>query len=146
MDYFSNRKSILSFIRYVVIGALVFSIDFGLLNWLLTNHFALTISVTFAYVVGMIFHFTLNRFFNFKNFERTIAKQLRTYLVVAFICWLATIMIIPLAVNVFKMTTFWSRVLAVAFNIPIGFVAHKYFTFGGGIRKTLFVLFNKNMK
>ena len=138
MHYFyTNRKSLLSFLRYLFIGGLVFVIDFGMFRLLLLNQVYRPSAVTIAYLVGVCSHFILNRFFNFRNFERSIGSQLRTYLIVALGCWFVTIIVIEASVRGVGLSPLAAKVFAIAINIPIGFLGHRYLTFGSGIRGTL---------
>lgn len=135
----SKRKSKIakilpSFSRYIFIGGIVFIIDVVTFKLLMTAHLYRPLATTIAAVMAVISHFTLNKFFNFKNFERSTFQQLKTFLVVAVFAWLTTIIIIETGVTWLGLTPLIAKLTAIAINIPLGFLANYYFTFGLGIR------------
>ena len=136
--YFSaNRKLLPSFFRYVCIGGVVFFIDLGMFQLLLLSRVYRPLATTIAYTLAVGSHFTLNKFLNFRNCERSTARQLRTYLVVVVLCWMVTLLVIETGVRGLGLTPLSAKLAAVAINIPTGFLGHRYLTFGSGIRATL---------
>jgi putative flippase GtrA len=128
----SSRDARRQLVTYGAIGIIVAAVDFSLFNLLLGQHAARFIATTFAYVAGVTTHFLLNRFFNFRNFERTIVAQARTYAVVIGFAWLVTLAVVELGVRL-GFAPFPSRIAAAILNFPLGFLSHRYLTFGGGI-------------
>lgn len=125
------------FAIYLTIGSLVFALDAGSFVALMHAHVTLAPAATFSYLIGLCAHFTLNRMVNFRNFERSLQGQFRTYVVVVTFCYLITMVTIEGGVRLFHLTPFAAKVLAVVINIPTGFLAHRYLTFSGGIRAAL---------
>jgi putative flippase GtrA len=132
-----DRKLILSFLRYVCIGGIVFVIGVGTFQLLLLSQLYRPLATTIAYTLAAAVHFTLNKFFNFKNFERSTANQLKTYLVVVVFCWLITLLVVETSVYWLGLSPLWAMILSIIVNIPVGFIGHKYFTFGAGFKPAL---------
>jgi putative flippase GtrA len=126
-----------SFLRYACVGGIVFFIDVGTFQLLILAQLYRPLATTIAYAIAVTSHFTLNKFFNFKNFDRSTWRQLRTYLVVVFFCWAITVIVIETSVSWLGIVPLIAKLMAIAINIPTGFLANRYFTFGVGIRATL---------
>lgn len=126
-----------SLLRYLLIGGIVFVVDVGAFQLLLLFHTYVPLATTLSYGSAVVVHFTLNKFFNFKNFERSTLRQFRTYLLVVAVCWLITVLIIQIGIGRLGLTPLQAKLIAVVLNIPIGFVCHKYLTFGAGVRTRL---------
>ncbi len=124
------------FTRYLIIGSTVFLIDVGSFQLLVREHTLLIVAVVFSYGLGISTHFALNKYWNFRVFERSMARQARTYLVIALAQLPITIAIVEAGVHYAKLPPLDAKILAVVLNVPLSFVAHKYLTFGAGIRQT----------
>ncbi len=124
------------FVRYLIIGSTVFLIDVGSFQLLVREHALLIVAVVISYGLGISTHFALNRYWNFRMFERTMARQARTYLVIALAQLPVTIAIVEAGVHYAKLPPLDAKILAVLLNVPLSFLAHKYLTFGAGIRQT----------
>jgi putative flippase GtrA len=128
----AQRSLLLSFIRYLSIGGIVFCVDMGTFQLLLQTGTYRPFATTIAYILGVTVHFILNKFLNFRSFERSTLRQLRTYLIVVVFCWIATLLIVEVGVK-WGFTPFGAKLVAIALNIPIGYLCHRYLTFGSGI-------------
>jgi len=122
--------------RYVTIGGLVFCIDVGSFAGFLRAGVPLLVTTTLSYCLGIATHFTLNKYVNFRAHDRPVHSQALTYGIVAFVCWLTTLGIVKGAVA-FGAPPLAGKLLAIAFNLPLGFVGHRTFTFGRGIAASL---------
>lgn len=122
------------FVRYVCIGGFVFVLDIGSFQGLIVSGVYRPLATTLSYLLAISTHFTLNRVLNFRNFDRPGSSQLRTYLVVAGFSWVITMIVIEGCVRWVDMLPLHAKILAVAINIPIGFLGHRLFTFGPGLR------------
>jgi putative flippase GtrA len=131
-----SPAAVAQFARYLIIGSTVFLIDVGSFQLLVREHTLLVVAVVISYVLGISTHFALNRYWNFRVFERSMARQARTYLVIALAQLPITIAIVEAGVHYAKLPPLEAKVLAVLINVPLSFVAHKYLTFGAGIRQT----------
>ena len=135
--FHSFRKFLPYFVRYLCIGGLVAIVDIGTLQSFISLHLYRPLAVTIAYALAVVSHFTINKYFNFRNFDRSIARQLRTYLVVVIFCWVVTVVAIEIGVRGLGLSTLQAKLIAVVLNIPTGYLGNYYLTFGSGIRATL---------
>jgi len=120
------------FARYLVIGGTVFCIDVSTFTFCVAHHMFLPLASTTAYFTGTTTHFLLNRYANFRRFDRAIHDQARTFAFIIFVQWLITLALISALVAHGVLPTV-ARVIAIAVNLPLGFVANRYLTFGVGI-------------
>jgi putative flippase GtrA len=118
--------------RYLTIGGIVFCIDVGSFAALLRAGIPLLVTTTISYGLGIGSHFTLNKYVNFRAHDRPVHSQAITYAAVAFVCWLTTLGIVKGAV-LLGAPPLGGKLLAIAFNLPLGFLGHRYLTFGRGI-------------
>ena len=140
MKLFTDRSWPYQLARYLSIGAFVTCVDVGSFALLLRTHLALLAVVTVSYALGVATHFALNKYANFRVHDRPVQHQAATYAVVAFVCWLTTAAIVKGAVAL-GAPPLLGKVCAIAFNVPLGFLGHRYLTFGRGITATLRHLF-----
>ena len=119
-------------IRYVAIGGAVFVISTGSFVFLIQHHVELFLATSISYALDVLSHFTLNRCVNFRNFDRSWQAQARTYGLVVTVQWLLTLGIVALGVGA-GLSPLAAKLVAVATNVPVGFFAHRYLTFGQGI-------------
>jgi putative flippase GtrA len=131
-----SRSGRAQFARYLIIGTTVFVIDVGSFQALLRLRALLTVATALSYLLGISTHFTLNRYWNFRVFERSLGRQARTYFVIALSQLPVTIAIVEAGVHFGRLTPLEAKVLAVVLNVPLSFLAHKHLTFGPGIRST----------
>lgn len=129
----ARKETLHSLIRYLGIGGFVFVLDTAMFQSLLNAGVFRPVATTISYGIAVAVHFTLNKFFSFKSFDRSTASQVRTYLVVVIFSWLMTLVIIEGGVRLLGMPSLWAKILAIVVNIPVGYVCHRYLTFGEGI-------------
>jgi putative flippase GtrA len=127
-------------IRYLVIGALTALVDFATLYLLaVCRHWNTALAAAIAFLVALIIHFTLNKYYNFKSFDRSVRAQLRTYIAVTVVNFLSTIIFIHLFTNYVGIPILWSKAMTVLINMSWGFPAQKFLTFGRGIRASSYL-------
>lgn len=124
-------------LRYLLIGGVVFGIDLGCFTLALRSRLPLPVATSVAYLIGVSTHFTLNRWFNFRNFDRSVASHARTYATVVAVEWVVTVAVVQLAVTIGRCTPIVGRIVAVLVDLPLGYTAHRYVTFAGGIAPLL---------
>ena len=130
---FDSPRSVQQFITYIVIGALAVGVDFGTLAFLLRTHIAVALAVSIAFFASVVVHFTLNKYYNFRNFDRPVHQQARTYLLVATIVWLFTLGWVEFFVRYFGTPVLVAKVLNMPVTVVIGYLATRFLTFGPGI-------------
>ena len=132
-----DRRTQVLFARYLAIGAFVFCVDAGSFQIFVRAGLLLPVATTTSFLLAIAAHFTLNRFLNFRNFERTIVEQARTYVMVAAAALLIQNVAVLVGVYAFHLMPLVAKVVGIAINVPIGFLGHRYLTFGDGIAGTL---------
>ncbi|MGD1067921.1 MAG: GtrA family protein [Vulcanimicrobiaceae bacterium] len=121
---------------YAAIGTTVFALDFGVFQVAIVRGLPALAASTLSYFTGAVAHFTLNKYFNFRSFERALHQQAGTYAVIIAAQWLATLLIVGICVA-HHMPPLLARLVAVLVVLPASFFAHRYLTFGAGILGTL---------
>lgn len=134
--FYSDRAWPFQLARYLSIGGLVTCVDIGTFALLLGLHWPLLAVITVSYAIGVTTHFSLNKYVNFRAHNRPIHHQAVTYGIVALTCWITTTAIVQGAVRL-GAPPLIGKLLAIAFNLPIGFLGHRHLTFGGGIAAAL---------
>ena len=134
--FYTERSWPFQLARYLTIGGIVFCIDVGSFAAFLRGVVPLLITTTLSYSLGIASHFTLNKYVNFRAHDRPAHSQAVTYGIVAFVCWLTTLGIVKGAV-LLGMPPLGGKLLAIAFNLPLGFFGHRHLTFGRGILSTI---------
>lgn len=124
------------FFGYATIGAAVFALDFCVFQIAITHGLSAVAAATLSYFAGAVAHFVLNKYFNFRSFERALHQQAGTYVVIIAAQWLATVLIVGICVA-HHMPPLLARLTAVIVGLPLGFIAHRYLTFGIGILATV---------
>lgn len=117
--------------RYMVIGAIVFVIDVSSFQVLLRLQAILPVAITGSFLASLCTHFTLNRLWNFRNFDRSGFAQFRTYLIVVSLQYVLSLISIEAAVH-FGAPPLVAKVGSALLNFPVGFIGHRYLTFGDG--------------
>jgi putative flippase GtrA len=128
----SDRLVQRQFATYLVIGGTVFCIDVSTFAFCVAHHMFLPLASTTAFFTGTTTHFLLNRYANFRRFDRAIHDQARTFAFIIFVQWLITLALISALVAHGVYPTV-ARIVAIAVNLPLGFIANRYLTFGVGI-------------
>jgi putative flippase GtrA len=128
----SDRLVQRQFATYLVIGGTVFCIDVSTFAFCVARHMFLPLASTTAFFTGTTTHFLLNRYANFRRFDRAIHDQARTFAFIIFVQWLITLAVISALVAHGLYPTV-ARIVAIAVNLPLGFIANRYLTFVVGI-------------
>jgi putative flippase GtrA len=118
--------------RYALIGGVATCVDLGTFVLLLHERWPLLAVITVAYALAVATHFSLNKYANFRAHDRPVQHQAANYAIVTAICYATTTAIVKSAVA-FGLTPLLGKVIAIAFNVPIAFLGHRYLTFGPGI-------------
>lgn len=125
------------FALYVTIGGLGVAVDLLSLAALLRVHVLLVPAVTLAFAASVAVHFTLNKYYNFRNHDRPIARQAGTYLVVASSVWLLTVLWIEFFVRYFGVSVMVAKVSVLPLNVVIGYFGTRFLAFGPGIGRSV---------
>lgn len=117
------------FAGYAAIGALGVALYLGVLWLLLHVGVARYVAVTAAYAVALTVHFILNRFSNFKAFDRPVHQQAPVYLLTVLVNYLVMLCTVAFGTRYWHMSAFEASVLAGFVTLPIGFLGTRYLAF-----------------
>jgi len=143
ISVFRKTEIRLQFTRYVLIGFLTLLTDYLLLIFsveILRLNVILAASI--SYVVSLLVHFNLNKYWNFKSFSRSYQRQIRTYLIASGFFYLINIAIIQSA-TILHFNYIVGKIIATGVLVSMTFMFNRYVTFRRGIRETLKVLYEK---
>jgi putative flippase GtrA len=118
------------FLLYLLFGGIATVVDWSTYYlFLVSFNLHYSISVTFAFILGSITNFSLNKRFNFNNKYKKVHNQFLLYLLIAFGGLILTITLMWLLIDVCIIDPFLSRVIATAITLIYNFLGHKYVTF-----------------
>ena len=133
----SSPATLRQFVVYVLIGVAVTGLDFGLLALLLYAGLYRPLSVSIAFLTACTAQFFLNKYCNFRNFDRTTSAQAGTYVALTVTFWLATVLWIEIMVRAFELPPLLAKLSFIPVNVVGGFLSVRYLAFGKGIRRTI---------
>ena len=110
-------------------------VDFAVLALAVSRGIPVPISVSVALVAALTLHFALNRYINFRNFDRTLLQQVRTYIVLAVLVLSFSVLWIQALVAWFSMPVLVAKALSMPFTLGIGYLSARDLTFGAGISR-----------
>lgn len=118
------------FLKFGVVGAATAAIYFLILAFHLeVLRFSYTLSVSVAYIVSVVFQFIANRLFTFGTEKRSVLTQLPRYLVLLFINYLLTILIVRFVVDKIGWTAYHGVLVAVPFIMITGYSLSKFWVY-----------------
>lgn len=123
--------------RYYAVGALALGIDVTLFRGLIGASVPPVGAAALSYALAAGAHFLINRTWSFKAFDRSALSQARTYTAVLFVAWITTIAVVGFGTGVLHLSPLVSKALAIVVTLPMGFLGHRYLTFGAGVRAAL---------
>lgn len=133
----SSPDSLRQFVLYGVIGLTITIMDLAILATLLHLGVYRPLSVSVAYVTAGTVQFLLNKYWNFRSFDRSTSAQAGTYVALSIAFWIATVVWIEVAVRLFGMPPLLAKILFIPVNVVAGFLSVRYLAFGKGIRRTI---------
>lgn len=119
-----------TFVGYCISGALGVGVYILLLTACTHAGLASFASFTLSYVVAVSAQFMMNRHWNFRAFDRPIYIQAATYAIVTVTNYVFMIAVEEGAIHAFRATNLVAYLLSVPVNVPIGYLANRYLTFG----------------
>lgn len=126
MKYISQEK-----IKYLIAGGWNTVVGFGsfvFLYFLLKNSLHYIFILMISQVIGITNAYVSYKFFVFKTKGNYIKEYLRFYVVYGF-AFIANLMLLPLFVEILKISPLFSQAVVIIITIIIGFFGHKNFSF-----------------
>lgn len=122
---------------YAAIGVLAVTLDLVVFRWLIALNWIAELAAIASGAASMVLHFSLNKYIAFKNHDRPLRDQLGTYCAVVTVWWIVTLTVVAVATRLFLAPPLVAKIVAIAINFPLGFVAQRQLTFGAGIAAAL---------
>lgn len=118
-----NKKSLSLFI---VIGGLTTLINFGVFTilWKFLGIYY-QVAVSIAFVCGLIFHFTSNRYFTFKGHGANFWQHFKKYILVTIVNYFLTIAIVQVTVETWHLSPYWGMVFSIGATLVFGYLMAK---------------------
>ena len=122
-----HKISIFLFLCVGTISAIVNIGSFGILY----NYFHLhyQISVTIAYFLSVLVHFTANRRFTFKNHTTHFIPQLQRYITMLITNYLITLSVVQIMVEILHFSPYIGIMSAIACTISISYFMSRFWIF-----------------
>lgn len=120
----------LAFAKFGLVGATTAAIYF-LVMWLVDAILGLPyiVAVCLAYFVSTVFHFLANRHFTFAAAHGRHESQIARYLLMWFINYLITILVVGLCVERFNLSPYIGVCVSVLFTMCVGYILGCYWVF-----------------
>jgi putative flippase GtrA len=128
------------FVAYVIIGVLTQIVDLAFFSLLAGHRVPVELATTFSISLATALHFTLNKYANFRTYDRHVGAQLRTYLAIGAVSLCLQISIVSILTRFLHLSPLIAKIVTNGSNFPLNYLAHRYLTFGGGIRRSFVLL------
>lgn len=117
-------------VKFTVIGFLTFGINL-LVFHIFYHYFELDyrLAITFAYIISLISHYLLHRYFTFRANGQNIKNSIFKYVVMLAINYVIIISVVWFITEVVSGSPYWGLVLSTAITASFSFFFMKYFVF-----------------
>ena len=135
-----DAKLQLQLLKYYTCGALAILADVATFQALILLGLAAPAAAACAYGVAAGGHFIANRVWTFGALDRRASDQAFTYALVVSFGWCVTVAVVAWGTGPAHLAPLAAKGLAIAATLPIGFLGHKYLTYGAGPRAVVAAL------
>jgi putative flippase GtrA len=125
-----SRETLRTFLMYVFIGIFGVLLYMALLWCFLRAGVPPIPAFTLSYVIAVSVTFVLNRYLNFKSFERAIHKQAGVYVVITVLNYVIMIAVEAIGIGPLRLSPMLAYMLSIPVNLPVAYLAHRFLTFG----------------
>lgn len=119
-----------TFVGYCISGALGVGVYLALLFGCTIARIPSLAAFTSSYVVAVTAQFLMNKYWNFRSFNRPIHVQATTFIVVTAVNYVLMIAVEEAAIHALGVSMLLAYLMSVPINVPVGYVANRYITFG----------------
>jgi putative flippase GtrA len=116
--------------RFATVGASVAVIDFSCVA-MFSRFLPPLVAVSFAYFIGVICHFLLNKFWVFRCRRKDYGKQLIQYGLVILNNWFITIVVVQLSLSTFTSNVLIAKLCAIPCATLCNFILMQMVVFRG---------------
>jgi putative flippase GtrA len=125
-----KKKSIRMFIKFLIFGGVTAVVDFFVFIWLtLVMHVNYLLSVAISFSFAIVVNYTLNKYLNFQSSNKSHARQLTVFSLVALIGLALSEVLLYVSVEFLGIHVVLARVLILFIVAPVNFFVHKTITF-----------------
>ncbi|MEK6898740.1 MAG: GtrA family protein [Nanoarchaeota archaeon] len=125
-----KRLKIAQLIRYTIIGTLATLIDFTILWFLLLiNSSQYLIFAAIAFSLATLFHYTINRIFNYKNQHRLFSTGAFYFFAINLTGLILTIISLAILVELANLEPFIARIIISPFVGTLSYILNSKITF-----------------
>ena len=119
-----------AFIKFGLVGFMTAAIYFFVM-WSLDAILGAqyTLAVSLAYFVSTVFHFLANRHFTFDAAHGQNGRQIVRYVLMCFINYLITILVVRLSVETLHLSPFIGVCISVLFTMCVGYILGRFWVF-----------------
>jgi putative flippase GtrA len=125
-----NQERFFRFMRFATVGASVAVIDFSCVA-MFSRFLPPLVAVSFAYFIGVICHFLLNKFWVFRCRRKDYGKQLIQYGLVILNNWFITIVVVQLSLSTFTSNVLIAKLCAIPCATLCNFILMQMVVFRG---------------
>lgn len=119
-----------AFLKYCFSGTTGVLVYIALLSALVRVAVPSFIAFTASYVVAVAVQFLLNKYWSFSNFDRALHRQVPVYAAITALNYVLMIAVEEAAIHVFGVSALVAYLISVPINVPVGYLANRYVTFG----------------
>lgn len=130
MKYFWKIFDKKTFFYYVIVGFTSTAVYFGLftLLWKIIG-INYQIAVSISYFLSTATHFSMNRRYTFRSHGKNLHKHLIKYLVIVFVNYSITMMIVRFVVEYLQLSPYLGMICSIGSSISIGYISIRNWAF-----------------
>ncbi|OGT34308.1 MAG: hypothetical protein A3C44_07555 [Gammaproteobacteria bacterium RIFCSPHIGHO2_02_FULL_39_13] len=117
-------------IFYCLIGGLSATVYFGVFALFFQGfHVHYQLAISFAYIMSVITHFTMNRYFTFAVNGKNLQKHIVKYVVMVMVNYVITMTIVYFIVSELQCSPYFGMVSAIGVTVLSGYMMARYWVF-----------------
>jgi len=128
LDYLREHRG--QIVRFVIVGVLTFILYFSLFRFLYGSAgFDYKVAISLAYIVTVLCHFLLNRFFTFNARQRSLGLHAGRYGLMLVLNYVITLFVMWTVVEIIRISPYFGAVVSTAVTAASSFFVMKHFVF-----------------
>jgi putative flippase GtrA len=125
--FHTHKKSLLIFL---VVGALAMLVNLSIFSVLWEYvHLKYLLAVAIAYIIAVLFHFSLNRRYTFRAYQKNMFVQLPKYVVMIGINLGLSLIVADFCVRILKLSPYLGVILSIGATTGLGYMLSRYWVF-----------------
>lgn len=128
--YVKHKDSLWQLIKFIIVGAVNFFVDFGILTLLnKALGWPLVISNTVSYSCGVINSYLLNQYWTFKQKHKFLSSRFAVFVMVNLISLGVNNLAVHILGNLYGLPNIWAKLIATVFSFTVNFAGNKLLVF-----------------